>query len=169
LVFIDSDVGFTPRDFFRLCAWLNMGCGIISGIYPRKRHAELSWSINLGAKTSTVFPELWETPEVCGGFLGLDLVTVIQPMLDAHPETEYVIEDRAFYGEIGHELFAMGVVSRRRLSEDYYFSLRARDLGYTLFVDPTIQLGHTGDVDFLDLHQGKEGVLPRQKCKTRSR
>ena len=162
LVFIDSDVIFTPRDFLRLCAWLLTGCGIVCGLYPRKRAHELSWSINLGSTPSAIFSELHETPEVCGGFLGVDLVTVGQPMLDAHPETQYVIEDSAAYGETGHELFAMGVVNRRRITEDYYFSQRATALGYKLFVDPTIQLGHVGAVDYLDLHQGKAGVLPRQ-------
>jgi len=162
LVFIDSDIVFTSRDFLRLCAWLLTGCGIVCGLYPRKRLLELSWSINLGSKPSDLFPELHETPEVCGGFLGIDLVTVAQPLLDAHPETEYVIEDSAAYGEIGHELFAMGVVNRRRLTEDYFFSQRATALGYRLFVDPTIQLGHVGDADYLDVHQGKPSVLPRQ-------
>lgn len=161
MVFIDSDVGFSPRDLFRLCAWLDMGLGIICGIYPRKSLTH-AWSINGGAVVSKDFPELWESPELCTGFLGLDIDKVMLPMIEAHPETEYVVEDEAFRGEIGHEIFAMGVVNRRRLSEDYYFSKRAKDLGYKLFVDPTIQLGHTGYVDYLDVHQGKEGVLPRQ-------
>lgn len=161
MVFIDSDIEFTPRDLFRLCSWLDMGLGIVCGIYPRKS-LTLSWSINGGAKASSVFPELWESPELCTGFLGLDIEQVMLPMIAEHPETEYVIEDAQYRGEIGHEIFAMGVVNRRRLSEDYYFSKRATDMGYKLFVDPTIQLGHIGDVDYLKAHQGKEGVLPLQ-------
>jgi hypothetical protein len=161
LVFIDSDVVFTPRDVFRLCAWLEAGVGIISGIYPRKS-LELGWSLSGGAQTSEVFPELWESPDLCTGFLGLDVRTVLQPMIEQYPETAYEIEDRVYRGETAHELFAMGVVNRRRLSEDYYFCHRAKAMGYKLFIDSTIQLGHVGTVDFLDLHQGKDGVLPRQ-------
>lgn len=158
LVFIDSDVRFEPKDLMRLCT-LNQDLPIISGIYPRKGKT-LRWSYN-GVRRETE-TGLWEVDELCTGFLGIDVEEVLLPMVAAYPETEYVIEDAEYRSELGHELFAMGVVNRRRLSEDYYFSLRAKELGHRLLIDPDIQLGHIGNIDFLDLFQGHPEVVAKK-------
>jgi hypothetical protein len=164
-LFIDSDERFGAGHVLRLLNWLNQpDIEMIAGLYPLKGEA-LRWSFGLWSKPSTLHPELWEVGEVCTGFLAFK-VELAQRMIDAYPETAYEIDEAEFRGETGHELFAMGPIAarewivdgkpktyKRRMSEDFMFSLRASDMGVTRYVDPKIQLGHIGSFDFAKLHK----------------
>lgn len=163
VVFIDSDVDFQHTQLLRLLKWFdNPDIKICAGLYPLKGEA-LRWSFGLWSKESTRHKALWEVGEVCTGFLAFrpELAT---EMIAAYPETEYRIDDSRFKGETGHELFAMGPIAardwekngkpyRRRMSEDFMFSMRVADLGHPIYVDPAIQLGHIGAFNFLKLHK----------------
>lgn len=146
MVMIDSDIGFSAQQIERL---LSHNFPYVGGIYPRKNPRKLAWSVN--GKKVVRDDGLWAVDELCTGFVSID-TQFLRRMIAKYPETAYEIEDEAYRGQIGHELFAMGVVERRRLSEDYYFSRRCREMGETPIADPQIQLGHVGTVDFLRLH-----------------
>lgn len=154
---IDSDVVFQPSHIFKLLKRLEK-TPICAGLYPLKG-AQPRESFGIWAKPAD--DGLWEVGEVCTGFLGVRH-DVLTNLIARHPEISYEIEDNRFRGETGHELFAMGPIAerdwrgdgkpyRRRMSEDFMFSMRARDAGYKLMVDPEIRLGHVGSFDFREL------------------
>lgn len=149
ILMIDSDIRFTPDQITRILSW---DYPVVGGIYPRKKMDELAWSVN--GNVEKMENGLWSVDELCTGFMCIR-TDLLREMQQAYPETAYTIEDSAYAGETGHELFAMGVVDGRRLSEDYYFSKRVRDLGYPVIADPFVQLGHIGDVDYLRLHASR--------------
>lgn len=159
LVFIDSDVIFSEKHVERLLSWfVNPGLDYIGGLYPLKGMA-LSWSYGGWSKVS-LFKGLWEVYELCTGFTALSW-RFMEQLIRSYPETSYEIEDNEYRGETGYEICAMGPMTRqwadgrtysRRVSEDFCLSLRARELGVPIFVDPTIQLGHVGAFDFMNLH-----------------
>lgn len=165
LFFIDSDVRFNPDDVFRLLDRMTAdpSIEILAGLYPLKG-LPLKWSWGLWAEGSTTRPGLWEVGEIRAGFTVLR-TSLLRRLCQAYPETGYLIEDAAYRNEPGNELCAMGPVTRewapgctysRRLSEDFYLSMRIRDLGIPIYVDPTVLTGHVGDFDFKRLHSGAE-------------
>ena len=168
LLFIDSDVIFGPEHIDLIVRRMTDHPDILylGGLYPLKGMA-LRWSYGGWSKISTKHPELWEVFELCTGFTALRF-ELLERLIAAHPDTEYRIEDYAYRGETGYEICAMGPVKRewspgefysRRMPEDFYLSLRARELGVPIYVDPTIQLGHIGSFNFLDLHEpGKKEI-----------
>lgn len=161
ILFLDADMKAGPEHVERLVRHMDDGkVRYIAGLYPLKG-MELRWSYGGFSKLSEKRPGLWEVFEVATGFTCIDL-TMIDEMIANHPEWAYIAEDFAYKGETAHEVFAMGPVTRewapgvtysRRMPEDFMFSLRAREHGETIYVDPKIQLGHIGTMDMLDLHK----------------
>lgn len=162
IVYIDADEVFGPPHVEQLVRRMveDPEVRYLAGLYPLKG-MELRWSYGgwskLSAKTG-----LWEVFEVATGFTGIDL-DLVDEMLAANPEWAYEIEDYEYKGETGHEVFVLGQIVedewvpdrryRRRMPEDFMFSYRARQHGETVYVDPTIQLGHIGTMDMLKLHK----------------
>jgi len=174
-LFIDSDEKFTAAHILRLLSWFRFpDIAMIAGLYPLKGRA-LRWSFGLWSKQSEKYPDLWEVGEVCTGFLAFR-VGLAEAMIARYPETSYEISEHKYRGETGYELFAMGPIParewivdgvartyKRRMSEDFMFSLRAADMGVTRYVDPKIQLGHIGNFDFAELHKDAiEAALGRE-------
>lgn len=165
ILYIDADENFGCDHVERLVRWMVEDPSIryLAGLYPLKG-MELRWSYGGWSKESPAKPGLWEVFEVATGFTGIDL-GLVDEMIAKHPEWAYEYEDFEYKGEIGHEIFAMGPVEgnwvpgrtyRRRMPEDFMFSLRAREHGETIYVDPKIQLGHMGMIDMLKLHKPGE-------------
>ena len=167
LLFIDADMKFGPDQIWQIVSWFEKYpkvnyCG---GLYPLKGK-QLRWSYGGWSKESDV-PGLWSVFELCTGFTAMRY-PLLERLIEAHPDTAYTIMDTAYRGEMGYELCAMGPVTRdwptmapdvaagrysRRMPEDFYLSMRIRELGEKIYVDPRIQLGHVGTFDFLDLHK----------------
>lgn len=150
LVWIDADVVFEPEHLSQLLAW---DLPYVCGLYPLK-DSWMRWSYNGWSRWSEKYPKLWEVEECCTGFTSMrgDL---LESLIEAYPETAYVIEDPEFRGEEGHELCAMGVVNRRRMPEDFYLCRRIRALGHEIYADPAIQLDHVGSFRVLKWHKDK--------------
>lgn len=159
IFYIDADTKFGTQHVERILRHMeNPKVRYCAGLYPLKGMA-LRWSFGGWAKVSAK-PNLWEVFEVATGFTCIDL-TLTDEMIAANPDWAYEIEDQEYTGEIGHEVFAMGPVEgewggrryRRRMPEDFMFSLRARNHGETIYVDPKVQIGHIGAMDMLTLHK----------------
>lgn len=147
LVFIDSDVKWTPPQLRKLLSW---DVPYVVGLYPLKGF-ECRWSFN-GPAMESATGGLWSVVEACTGFSAMRH-DALEALMRAYPETQYSIEDHAFRGETGYELCSMGPVNGRRLSEDFSLSMRLRHLGMEVNVDPSILLGHVGAVDLLEMHR----------------
>ncbi len=169
LIFIDSDVKFGVQHINRLLMQIEKHPQIeyLAGLYPLKGLG-LCWSYGGWSRESTLDPQLWEVFEVCTGFTMFRWSLNEKMLARYSEETEFQLEDQAYKGETGYELFHMGVLEgewtpgnryRRRVPEDFYFSYRARAIGVPIYVDPRVQLGHIGPFDFLDLHPKGETQL----------
>jgi hypothetical protein len=150
---VDADVGFKARDVFRLLA---VGEDLVCGAYP--------------LKTTRVAPDTYATKPKEGGAvrikehpMGGKIVEIDRPatgfmlvsraciakMWDAYREQlGYVNRTNELDGVPVVGLFECALVEEQGeqhlLSEDYAFGKRWAALGGTVWLDPQIQLTHTG-------------------------
>lgn len=144
LIFIDSDINFMPEDIFRLLAWTtDPKKGIVAGV-PRTRSTDKVYITDL---------EYDDNQELTMNGMGLVRATrvatafmmvrrdVFEKMTQAHPEWTYYDKktDRMIPC-----LFDFMLTDEGYMGEDFLFCDRARDLGFEVWIDPTISLGHMG-------------------------
>ena len=141
LFWIDSDIAWHPKDFFRVLR-LAKDLGIVCATYPLKRDPP-ECVVNF---VEDAEPHQSGCVEIIG--TGLGFCCVRRDIVDAFAATkEYMIHDGngreiidAFYRP--RKMHADG--KRHAGGEDggFYDDLRA--LGYKVWLDPTIQLEHVG-------------------------
>jgi len=144
LLFIDSDINFEPDDIFRLMAWgADPKKGIVAGV-PRTRSenkvyiADLDYDEN-GELTMNGMG-LVRGKRVATAFM-LIRREVFEQMMAAHPE--WVYKDQRSDRMIPC-LFDFKLTEEGYIGEDFLFCDRARELGFEVWIDPTIKLGHMG-------------------------
>ena len=137
LLFFDSDMTFPEDTLERMVKHVEDGKDIISGLYFKRRppfspvlYKELGYRPETD---ETYFEELLELPtskepfEVAGAGMGCCMIT------------KNVLLDLALnYQTWFNPIHNMG--------EDLAFCIRARDLGYKIWCDPTISCGHVGQL-----------------------
>ncbi len=144
LLFVDSDINFEPEHIFRLMAWAqDPKKGIVAGV-PRTRSETKTYIANLeydgnGDLTMNGMG-LVRAERVATAFM-LVRREVFTTMVEAHPEWKYYDKktDRTIPC-----LFDFQLTEEGYIGEDYLFCDRARELGFEVWVDPTITLGHMG-------------------------
>lgn len=159
LLFIDSDIIFTPDDVIRL---LSVDLDVVGGLYPKKGidWGQVNAAAARGARdladysvryvvnvTAAQMPGIGECVAVDALGTGFLMVarSVIERMRDAYPETHYLSDDDG--PESGGDrwaLFDAVIHGKRYLSEDFTFCLRARQLGIQPYAHTGIALGHVG-------------------------
>lgn len=144
LVMIDHDVIWEAGALLRL---LDYPVDVVAGIYPHRRDPityPISW---------TDAKELWADPEtgllevagVPGGFLKISRAALLK-MKAHYTDLEYAC-DRVPSGKaVG--LFEPYRIGLKKLSEDYAFCQRWRDIGGKVWIDPDISMGHIGNKTF---------------------
>lgn len=146
LLFIDSDIIFTPAHIRKL---IDHGKAITCGCYAKK-HKDLSWvASGLEGEAPDPITGLQKIKESGTGFMMIHR-EVFDAIIHHFPEIAYHDDDRERLGEVGehHDFFSAGVVDKRYLSEDWYFCHRARQIGYDIFLDTRIILGHMGLIQY---------------------
>jgi predicted O-methyltransferase YrrM len=135
LVFIDADVGFAPEN---LLAIVRPDRDIAAGVYPKKEDAE-SFPVMCEG-------ELWSDAEGLVPVIG-----VPAGFLRIRRNVLETLRDKAvpFIGQHGqaepyHVIFERMIVGNRRMSGDYAFCHKAREAGFSIFVDPELAFTHTG-------------------------
>jgi hypothetical protein len=144
LMFIDSDINFEPEDIFRLMAWAqDTKKGIVAGV-PRIRDVNKTYIADLDHGESGDLTMngmgLVRAKRVATAFMLIQR-SVITDMMAAHPE--WVYYDKRCDKEVP-ALFDFKLTEEGYMGEDFLFCDRARELGYEVWVDPTITLGHMG-------------------------
>lgn len=157
LFFIDSDMGWQPRDFMRL---LQVPGDIVAGVYRHKNDTE-TYPFHPG------YPErqanehgLYSMPKVATGFM-----RIRRPVLEAlfefekkrgrvmWPKAEQAsqngrpvprIVERAFRSDLPFELSEENLESNYH-SGDYVLCLKAKHLGFSIFADIEMPFDHVGD------------------------
>lgn len=144
LLFIDSDINFEPEHILRLLAWgSDPKKGIVAGV-PRTRSenkvyiADLDYDEN-GELTMNGMG-LVRGKRVATAFM-LIRREVFVTMAAAHPE--WVYKDQRSDRMIPC-LFDFQLTEEGYMGEDFLFCDRARELGFEVWIDPTIKLGHMG-------------------------
>ena len=164
LLFVDSDVGFRPKNVFRL---LDAGREVAAGVYPLKH---IDWEKARAAAKAGVadlqaaslgyvvrfLPTADKSVDVQDGFAqvayaGTGFLLIARPALrrlvEAHPEL------RAKMGDMADALAPEAVMvfetmiepeTGQYLSEDYAFCRRWRDLGGEIWADVESRLTHVG-------------------------
>jgi glycosyltransferase involved in cell wall biosynthesis len=145
LQFIDADILFTPADVLALRR--HGSRDVVVGLYTKKTE-----------RISLVYNSLPEgnpEPDANGllkiayggtGFMRIHR-RVIETMIRENPQLAYTCD---FDGKTKWDLFGMGVANcptagtRRYLTEDWMFCSRALALGYKVWADTTVELGHIG-------------------------
>lgn len=149
LMFIDSDINFDAEDIFRLMAWnSDPKKGIVAGIPVARKKGKVYISTLDTDDNEHIFMDkmgLVRAKRVATAFMIIRR-EVFEKMYEAHPEWRYHDEKK-----VGDEMFAyfdFALVDGQYVGEDYLFCDRARELGFEVWIDPTIKLGHMGMNEF---------------------
>jgi hypothetical protein len=137
LVFVDADVSWEPGALIHLASH---PVGVVGGAYRYKKAAE-DYPVRWLPK-----PELWADPttgllevdSVPGGFLAINR-DVFDRLEAAHPDRAYTHEGRAFHG-----FFHAPIGDGRIWGEDTAFCNDWRTLGGSVWLDPALNLTHSG-------------------------
>jgi len=110
----------------------------------------LSYNLNLTSTSLKIENNLTTVRHIATGFMMIKR-KVIEKMQQAFPSTKYV-DDVGFLSpnedEQAYALFDCGVEEGHYLSEDWMFCQRWTNMGGSVHVDVTINLNHTGPVDY---------------------
>jgi len=138
LLFWDDDVGAPDNGAYRLLQWQD--CDVVAGVYPKKTEKP-DYPVRLleGMKPGPV-TGLVECEGLPTGFM-LIKREVIEKMIEAYPERRFV---DPVNGNVHYDLFACERVGETWWGEDYRFCQLARQQGFRLWADPSLELRHVG-------------------------
>jgi len=148
MLFIDSDLVFTPDDVMRIA---HHDVPLVGGVYPLKQEGEVQWCVNgfPGRQSRANEYGLQEVRYVGTGFM-----CIARSVFEELAENEFAPEyqddktkrsERDFWRVGGMETQD---ATRRYLSEDWHFCQNWLDIGGKVFVDTRVQLGHVGTITF---------------------
>ena len=159
LMFIDSDINFEPEDILRLMAWgSDPKKGIVAAV-PRTRSETKTYIANLeydeNGELTMNGMGLVRAERVATAFM-LVRREVFEQMVEAHPEWKYYDKrsDRMIPC-----LFDFLLTEEGYIGEDYLFCDRTRELGFGVWIDPSITLGHMGVQEYVG-NFGKDILYP---------
>lgn len=141
LLFIDSDM----FDFSNtLNAMIYSGKKLIGGIYRKKMKIE-EYNVNLAdcIENTIRFGDIIRLKHVGGGLMLIHR-DVIENMIKMFPNCRYKHSNAKTY----FDLFRVGVVNERYLSEDYYFCELARKVGYETYGVLNSEITHHGIMNY---------------------
>lgn len=145
LFWIDSDITWRAEDFIRMLV-MTAEMDVVCAAYPRKR-PDLGLTIQHSYPTINAFEtNRFGCVKIDGTGLGFTVMTraVIEKLAARAPR----IFDEAYGAEIA-EVFRTDTVStpgrpKTRRGEDIAFFSDVRAAGYSIWLDPTVKLGHVG-------------------------
>ncbi len=140
LVMVDHDVCWEANALPRL---IDHPVEFVSGLYPQR-----SDPIKFNLRYIEDRPEIWGDPQtglievggVSAGFMRCSR-TMLESMAKAYPGLAYQRGDKTLWGFFDPYRLDDG---KRKLSEDYSFCQRYRDIGGKVWADPNIKMGHIG-------------------------
>lgn len=148
LLFIDSDINFDPDAIFRLMAWGGGKKGIVAAV-PRVRDPKATYIADLEYDENKELTMngrgLVRATRVATAFMWVNR-PVFEDLVNAHPEWDY-FDHRS--GKMLNAVFDFKVTHEGYMGEDFLFCDRARGLGYQVWIDPAITLGHMGVQEYV--------------------
>jgi hypothetical protein len=163
LMFIDSDINFEAEDIFRLMAWnSDPKKGIVAGIPVARKKGKTYISTLDTDENENIFMNymgLVKAKRVATAFMIIRR-EVFEKLRDVHPE--WVYHDEKKVGDEVIAFFDFALKDGQYIGEDFLFCDRARELGYEVWIDPTIKLGHMGMEEFAGAF-GEDYLYPLMK------
>lgn len=151
LLFLDSDINFNADDVLRLLA-LTTDHAIVAGV-PRRRGDDKAYLAKFEQEQGNYIVNelgILKANHVATAFMMVQR-KVFETMREAHPEWKH------YNGKLDRDIYAFfdfAVSPEGYKGEDFLFCERARTLGFEIWVDPSIKLGHMGIMEFkADLQQ----------------
>jgi GT2 family glycosyltransferase len=162
-MFIDSDINFDAEDIFRLMAWnSDPKKGIVAGIpVARKKGKVYISTLDTDEQENILmnYMGLVKAKRVATAFMMIRR-EVFEKLRDTHPE--WVYHDEKKVGDEVIAFFDFALKDGQYIGEDFLFCDRARELGYEVWIDPTIKLGHMGMEEFAGAF-GEDYLYPLMK------
>lgn len=139
LVFIDADIDWNPQDLLLL---LKHDVAIVAAPAIKKNDQE-QYSVKLLGNFTIGENGLAVVDGVATGFMRIrkDALTRIY---ENSPEYSEVGKPRN-----GRMVFDVGIINGALYSEDMVFCHKMQQLGYKIYIDPTINVGHMGNKRWL--------------------
>lgn len=138
LFWIDSDMRWEAGDFLRLLA-LSTRRDVVCATYPRKVEGPAQFNIDMDL-SDIPSDELGLFP-IRGAGLGFTVMS--REACEAVATSKPLVSD-GLNGRTMHGVFRVDTINGRRRSEDMAFFSDIRELGFGIWLDPTINLGHVG-------------------------
>lgn len=146
LLFVDDDIQYEPEDAIKICTEAYERKTIVVGAYINKRE-NFSWITTKPLNDEPIYfkkdAPLVEVKWGATGFMAIhrnvltDMIHELKLPL-CHPT------DLKFYPFFLPMLWQHPNGDHLYLSEDWSFCERARTLGYKIYLDPSVRLGHAG-------------------------
>lgn len=140
LFWIDSDMVWEADDFIRLLA-ISTQVDIVCGAYPAKTDGNQFYADVVGRQTGNELG-LVEINGIGLGFTVMDRKAVEQIAAQA-PR----VLDQITHRDMA-SVFRFDVFNGNRRTEDMAFFADLRGMGYKIWLDPMIDLGHVGDKEY---------------------
>lgn len=142
LVFIDSDILFTPDNLRRLFEDLRSGYDLVGGLFAVRGGTQPS-SYAYDA-VYHLDGKIHEFEYVSTGFMGISR-KLLEKMRDETPLSLLHPNDLKFWPFFEEVQYPEREAEGIFLSEDYAFCEKARKVGIKSYIDSSIQLGHLGE------------------------
>ena len=141
LFWIDADMVWTPDDFARIVA-LSTKYDVVGASYPAKVEGPTQYYIQFSPDMTRNEMGLMEVHGMGLGFCIMDR-KVIEPLYERAPRCVNHIDKRE-----SRAVFRTDIFNGNRRTEDMAFFSDIRDLGFKIWADPSIMLGHIGDKEW---------------------
>jgi len=145
ILLIDADESWNPEDVVKLLMWPQ---AVVGGTARMKNN----WEQYVGRfkkdkdgdHVGIERPQgvLLEMDRIPAGFLRLKKEVLLK-YIETYPEDYFILEGQQVY-----KFFWNEIKDRIFTGMDYCFSDKVKNMGYQLWVDPTIRIGHWGTVGF---------------------
>lgn len=159
LLFIDSDINFEPEAILRLLAWGSEPGKDIVAAAPRVRSSDTVYITRLAYDENSDLTMdnmgLVKAERVATAFM-LIRRHVFEKMVEVHPEWKY---HDARSNRTVPALFDFALTEEGYIGEDFLFCDRAREIGFQVWIDPTITLGHMGVQEYVG-NFGEDALYP---------
>lgn len=140
LFWIDSDIVWSPDDFFRLLGFGGV-LDVVGGTYPFKKEP-IEYLVNLPGKDGQY--EVNALGCVRVEAMGLGFTVCQRKVVEAVAATKVRVKDELNGVEYADIFRVDRTVRNTPLGEDVAFFNDIRELGFNVWLDPSINVGHIG-------------------------
>ena len=159
LLMVDSDMVINADDIFRLLAF-NKTRPIVAGVGCARKKEKVYFSMLDQDEDGNIMMDsmgLVRAKRVGTGFIMIQR-TVFETLKEKHPEWKYYDQNHdcdmyAYFDFLLNQ-------EEGYMGEDFVFCERAKQAGFTVWIDPTIKLGHMGVHEF-EGNFGEDYLYPR--------